>query len=96
MSRSPAEQALTLDGPDGPLEAKLSVPDGAPSALAVARGYADVLDAWLVDDADVGLVDDVRALGIRCTATDTIMRDVEVATAVARAALGLLETPVDA
>ena len=60
------------------------------SAVGVARRYADLIDAWVVDATDAGEVAEVEALGLRCAATDTIMRDADVAAGVARVALGLL------
>ena len=62
----------------------------AVSALGVARRYGDILDAWLVDEADAGVVADIEELGLGCTAVDSIMRSPEVAATVARAALDLL------
>jgi LPPG:FO 2-phospho-L-lactate transferase len=62
------------------------------SAVAVAARYADFLDAWLIDEADAKLVDDIAASGVRCAATDTIMRYADVAADVARAALELLKS----
>lgn len=60
------------------------------SAAGVAAHYAELLSAWLVDDADAALVPRIRALGLRCRAVDTIMADDDRAEAVARAALELL------
>ena len=64
--------------------------DAEVSALGVARLYRSFLDAWVVDDADADLVAAVEALGIRATATRTIMETPEIAEAVARTALELL------
>jgi LPPG:FO 2-phospho-L-lactate transferase len=61
----------------------------AVSALAVAERYADFLDGWVIDGADAELASAVAALGVRVAVTDTIMRDVDVAEALARTALGL-------
>lgn len=60
------------------------------SALAVAMRYRDVLDAWVIDEKDAKLADDVAALGMAVAVTDTIMRSPEVAEDVARTALALL------
>lgn len=60
------------------------------SALGVARAYRDLLSAWVIDerDRDAGsrIADE---LGIRVAVTDTVMRDDEVAAAVARFAVEL-------
>ena len=60
------------------------------SALGVARLYVDLLDGWVVDDADVDLVPQVAALGMRSVATDTLLDDPVVAETVARTALALV------
>jgi len=60
------------------------------TALAVAQRYLRFLDAWVIDEADAALADDVAALGVRVAVTDTVMRSVEVTEALARTALGLV------
>lgn len=61
------------------------------SALGAARGYDGLLAAWVVDEADAGLVGRIAGeLGVRVEATDTIMRDDPTSEALARFALGLL------
>ncbi|HEY4001538.1 MAG TPA: 2-phospho-L-lactate transferase [Candidatus Xenobia bacterium] len=45
------------------------------SALGVAKLYADILDAFVMDRADAALKPAVEALGLRVLVTDTIMRD---------------------
>jgi LPPG:FO 2-phospho-L-lactate transferase len=60
------------------------------TALAVAQRYRDFLDAWVIDEKDAGLADEVVALGLSVAVTDTIMRTAEVAEAVARTALALV------
>jgi len=61
------------------------------SAVGAARAYADLLDAWVIDVADERLADRVRAeLAVRVGVTDTVMRDDEVAEALARRALELV------
>ncbi|MTV25997.1 2-phospho-L-lactate transferase [Nitriliruptoraceae bacterium ZYF776] len=71
------------------------------SALGVARHYGartddGLLDAWVVDARDVDVVDAVRASGLRCTATDTMMDDPDVAAALARTCLQLAFDTADA
>jgi len=60
------------------------------TAVGVAAHYADLLCAWLLDDADEASLPRVRELGLRAAATDTIMTDDGRSEAVARAALDLL------
>lgn len=72
------------------------------SASAVALHYGartngGLIDAWLVDTADAGCVDDVEAAGIRCVAVPTMMTDVDTTARIAEACLeiahGLPVTP---
>ena len=69
---SPIIGGRALKGP----AAKMMAEVGADvSAVGVARHYADLLDAFVLDQADRRLVDAISALGIRSFVTDTIMRD---------------------
>jgi LPPG:FO 2-phospho-L-lactate transferase len=62
------------------------------SALGAARAYEGLLAGWVVDRIDAALVPRISGeLGVRCAATDTIMRDDAAAEALARAALELAE-----
>jgi LPPG:FO 2-phospho-L-lactate transferase len=46
------------------------------SALGAASAYADLLDAWVIDDRDAAAAGRIRKeLGVRVAATDTIMDD---------------------
>jgi LPPG:FO 2-phospho-L-lactate transferase len=45
------------------------------SVVGVARLYAPLAATLMVDEADAALADAVRAAGLRCVVTDTIMRD---------------------
>lgn len=60
------------------------------SAAGVAALYADFLDAWVIDHLDADAAGTLRAGGLRVAVTDTIMRDLEVTTALARTTLDLL------
>jgi LPPG:FO 2-phospho-L-lactate transferase len=60
------------------------------SALGAARAYRDLLSAWVIDERDRGAASRIAdELGIRVGVTDTVMRDDEIAEAVARTALEL-------
>lgn len=61
------------------------------SAAGVAALYADFLDAWVIDDADAGAAEGLRAAGLRVAVTATVMRDAGVAEALARTALALAD-----
>jgi LPPG:FO 2-phospho-L-lactate transferase len=57
-----------------------------PSAVAAYHG-ADLLDGWLVHDADADQVEPVEQVGIRCRAVPLLMKDLEATAAMAREAL---------
>jgi LPPG:FO 2-phospho-L-lactate transferase len=60
------------------------------SALGAARAYRDLLSGWVIDDRDAGSAPAIAAeLGIAVAVTDTVMRDDEVAAAVATTAVDL-------
>lgn len=59
------------------------------SAVGVARHHRPLLDGWVIDHADAASADEVRALDLACSVTDTMMDDVEVAAALARTCLDL-------
>ena len=61
------------------------------SAAGVARGYRELLSAWVIDDTDAADAGAIRdELGIEVGVTDTIMRDDDRAEALASFALSLL------
>ena len=59
------------------------------TAAAVASLYADFLDGWVIDEQDVHTAGAIRAAGPQVVVTETVMRNVEVATALAARTLGL-------
>ncbi|MFF4408242.1 2-phospho-L-lactate transferase [Streptomyces sp. NPDC001262] len=62
------------------------------TAAAVARHYGSgLLDGWLVDTVDAGVVADVEAAGIRCRAVPLMMTDVAATARMASEALALAE-----
>ncbi len=61
-----------LKGPAARIVASLG---GEPTALGVARMYADWIDLFVMDTADEALAPAVRDLGLEVLVTDTIMRD---------------------
>ena len=58
------------------------------SVVGVARLYREVAGTLVIDRADAQLVDEVEATGVSCVVADTIMTDVDAATALARVVLG--------
>ena len=59
----------------GPADRMLASLGHEPTALGVARGYAGLIDAFVLDTVDAALAPAVEALGIRAVVTDTIMTD---------------------
>ena len=62
------------------------------TAAAVAEHYGSgLLDGWLVDTVDAGVVERVEAAGIRCRAVPLMMTDLDATARMAREALALAE-----
>jgi LPPG:FO 2-phospho-L-lactate transferase len=59
------------------------------STAGVARLYRGFLDGWVIDVVDAAAAGEVAELGIEVAVTDTVMRTVDIATAVARMAVDL-------
>jgi LPPG:FO 2-phospho-L-lactate transferase len=59
----------------GPADRMLASLGHEPTALGVARGYAGLIDTFVLDAVDAALAPEVEALGIRAVVTDTIMTD---------------------
>jgi LPPG:FO 2-phospho-L-lactate transferase len=55
--------------------------------VGVARLYAGIAAALVVDEADAGATDEVEAAGMRCVVAQAIMHDVAAAAALAGAVL---------
>jgi len=77
----------------GPADRMLVSLGGESSALGVARLYAELADAILIDTLDAALGPAIEALGVRVVVTDTIMLDDAGRERLARA---VLETAVAA
>ncbi len=55
-----------------------------------ARAYRDLLSGWVIDERDRDAASSIAdELGVSVAVTDTVMRDDEVAAAVARVAVEL-------
>ncbi len=59
----------------GPADRMLATLGHEPSALGVARLYADLADMFVLDAVDAALSGEVEALGMRVLVADTIMAD---------------------
>ena len=75
----------------GPADALLRGVGSEVSARGVARIYAAFADGYVLDQRDRAEVADVEALGIRAVCVDTLMRNPNVAAALARSALELAD-----
>ena len=76
-----------MKGPAAKMMAELGVPA---SAAAIARHYAGLADALVIDEADRGLEAEIRALGMEVLVAKTVMRTLADREALAAACLGLL------
>ena len=83
---SPLVGGRALKGPADRLLRELGHDD---SVVGVARLYAPFAGTLVIDDTDADQADAVRAAGLRCVVTDTIMRDPDAASALCKVVLGL-------
>jgi LPPG:FO 2-phospho-L-lactate transferase len=84
---SPIVGGRTIKGPADRMLAGLA---REVSAVGVAQGYRDLLDAFVMDTLDASLAGRVEALGMRAVVADTIMRGSAEKAALARTALNAL------
>jgi LPPG:FO 2-phospho-L-lactate transferase len=75
----------------GPADRMLASLGHEPSALGVARLYADLCDVYVLDTLDVAAAPAVEALGLRAVVTDTVMTDDAARARVAAEVLAALE-----
>jgi LPPG:FO 2-phospho-L-lactate transferase len=68
----------------------VEVDAGAVARHYGARSSGGVLDAWLVDEVDAGVVASVEQAGVHCRAVPLMMTDVDATAAMAAAALDLV------
>jgi LPPG:FO 2-phospho-L-lactate transferase len=71
----------------GPADRLMSDLGHEPSAVGVARLYADIAATLVVDDADATLAPAIEAEGVRAIATPTVMSTPAVAAALATTVL---------
>jgi len=83
---SPIVGGAAIKGPAVPLMRAVGY---EPTALGVARVYADIIDAMVIDQVDAELAPAIAALGLRVAVTDTIMRGPAEKASLARAALAV-------
>lgn len=86
---SPIIGGETVKGPAAKMYKEMGI---EPSALAVARHYGEsILTGFLLDEADAGLVEAVRAQGIHPLSTQTLMKSPEDRRNLARNVLHFIE-----
>ena len=73
----------------GPADRMLSSLGYEPSALGVAKIYADIATDFVLDDVDAAFAPQIQALGLRTQVTDTIMTDDAARARLAGEVLGL-------
>lgn len=83
---SPIVGGAAIKGPAVPLMRAVGM---EPTALGVAKAYADLIDGIVIDTVDAALAPAIAQLGIRPLVTDTIMRGMPEKMALAQAALEL-------
>jgi LPPG:FO 2-phospho-L-lactate transferase len=78
----------------GPADRMLTTLGFEATALGVARGYAGLIDTFVLDTVDAELEDAVEALGLRAVVTDTLMTDDAARARVAATVLDRIGHPV--
>jgi LPPG:FO 2-phospho-L-lactate transferase len=63
----------------GPADRMLRELGTEPTALGVARLYADICGVFIIDHVDAALAPTIEALGMRCIVTDTVMSNDDTA-----------------
>jgi len=82
---SPIIGGAALKGPADRMLRELGM---EPSAVGVARLYADICGTFVIDSVDAELAPDIEKMGMRCIVTDTIMKTDHVARNLAATVLG--------
>lgn len=81
---SPIVGGRAIKGPTAKIMGELGL---EPSALAVARHYAGLIDAFIIDHADAASAKAIAALGIAVRQAQTVMRTRDDRVALARECL---------
>ena len=87
---SPILGGKAVKGPTAKMMAELGL---EPSAEAVARRYAGLIDGFVLDEADAGAAEAVRRLGVAPLVEKTLMTTTEDKARLARAALAFARGP---
>jgi LPPG:FO 2-phospho-L-lactate transferase len=82
---SPIVGGRAIKGPTAKMMGELGMPA---TAAAVAAHYGDLIDGFVIDQADAATADDLRAASLHVHVTNTIMKSVEDRENLAREVLG--------
>ena len=82
---SPIIAGRAVKGPAAKMMRELNMPA---TAFAVAEYYGDLLDGYVLDEADAHYAEDIEALGIKVCVAPTLMTDLSSKIALADAVLG--------
>jgi LPPG:FO 2-phospho-L-lactate transferase len=74
----------------GPADRMMSEMGHEPSVVGVARLYAPIASTLVIDTADEHLISDVEREGMRCIATNTIMKTAEISAALTQTCLSAI------
>ncbi|MFP6745504.1 MAG: 2-phospho-L-lactate transferase [Alphaproteobacteria bacterium] len=83
---SPIVGGRAIKGPTAKMMGELGMPA---MAAAVAAHYGDVIDGFVIDQADATIADQLHATGLRVHITSTVMKNLADREALAREVLGL-------
>jgi LPPG:FO 2-phospho-L-lactate transferase len=87
VSVSPIVAGAAVKGPVAKIMGELGVPA---SAAAVARHYAGLIDAIVIDEADAALAGEIQSAGVAARIAPAVMRSVDDRVALARACLAFV------
>jgi LPPG:FO 2-phospho-L-lactate transferase len=74
----------------GPADRMMSELGHEPSVVGVARLYAPIASTLVIDTADEHLISAVEREGMRCIATNTIMKTAEISAALTQTCLSAI------
>jgi LPPG:FO 2-phospho-L-lactate transferase len=92
VSVSPIVAGAAVKGPVAKIMGELGVPA---SAAAVARHYAGLIDAIVIDEADAALAGEIESAGVAARIAPAVMRSVDDRVALARACLAFARELAD-
>lgn len=85
---SPIVAGLAIKGPAAKMMVEMNMPA---TATAVAEYYGDLLDGFVIDNADQGLADRIAGLGIEVACVPTVMKTLDDRVGLAQAVLSFVD-----